>query len=254
MSAPPPSPSPAESAPRPDDAAIVEYWSRAGTTSGRWRLNLRFWRKRFLWRFIVGGTQVAKRLVDLILSGCALLALSPVFAVTALLIKLEDRGPIFFQQQRVGRFGALFGMWKFRSMVPNADKLKDQLLARNEMQGGITFKMKNDPRITRVGRFIRKYSVDELPQFWNVFVGDMSLVGPRPAVPREVQQYLVEDRQRLLARPGLTCFWQVGGRSGINFDGQVELDVRYIQSESLWLDLKLLFKTIPAVLKGDGAF
>ena len=238
----------------PEHNEMVEYWSQAGTASGRWRLTLRFWRKRVMWRLVVGLTQLLKPIVDVVLSGCALLALSPVFAITALLIKLEDRGPIFFQQKRVGRDGALFGMWKFRSMVPNADKLKDQLIAQNEMKGGITFKMKNDPRITRVGRFIRKYSVDELPQFWNVFVGDMSLVGPRPAVPREVQQYLVEDRLRLLARPGLTCFWQVGGRSGIDFDGQVELDVRYIQSESLWLDIKLLFKTIPAVLKGDGAF
>lgn len=237
-----------------ENEQIVEYWSRAGTARGRWRLNFRFWRKRVLWGLVVGGTQFIKRLIDIVASACALLLLSPVLLTTCLLIKLEDRGPIFFRQQRVGRFGELFGMWKFRSMVPNADKLKDELLAQNEMEGGITFKMKNDPRITRVGRFIRKYSVDELPQFWNVFVGDMSLVGPRPAVPREVRHYLVEDRQRLLARPGLTCFWQVGGRSGIDFDGQVELDVRYIQSESVWLDIKLLFKTIPAVLKGDGAF
>ncbi|MEZ5413306.1 MAG: sugar transferase [Opitutaceae bacterium] len=237
-----------------DDQELVEYWSRAGTIHGRWRLTFRFWRKRIMWRIVVGLTQLLKRIVDIVLSGCALLALTPVFAVTALLIKLEDRGPIFFQQTRVGRNGRLFGMWKFRSMVPNADQLKDQLLKQNEMKGGITFKMKDDPRITRIGRFIRKYSVDELPQFWNVFTGDMSLVGPRPAVPREVRQYLVEDRLRLLARPGLTCFWQVGGRSGIDFDGQVELDVRYIQSESLWLDIKLLFKTVPAVLKGDGAF
>lgn len=237
-----------------ENKAIVEYWSRAGTARGRWRLNLRFWRKRLLWGLVVGGTRAMKRLIDIVASAAALLMLSPVLLITSLLIKLEDRGAIFFRQQRVGRFGELFGMWKFRSMVPNADKLKDELLAANEMAGGITFKMKNDPRITRIGRFIRKYSVDELPQFWNVFVGDMSLVGPRPAVPREVQHYLVEDRQRLLARPGLTCFWQVGGRSGIDFDGQVELDVRYIQSESVWLDLKLLLKTIPAVLKGDGAF
>ncbi len=237
-----------------ENEQIVEYWSRAGTARGRWRLNFRFWRKRVLWSLVVGGTQIIKRLIDIVAAAIALILLSPVLLTTCLLIKLEDRGPIFFRQQRVGRFGELFGMWKFRSMVPNADKLKDELLAQNEMEGGITFKMKNDPRITRIGRFIRKYSVDELPQFWNVFVGDMSLVGPRPAVPREVRHYLVEDRQRLLARPGLTCFWQVGGRSGIDFDGQVELDVRYIQSESVWLDIKLLFKTIPAVLKGDGAF
>jgi len=233
---------------------ILEYWSRAGTATGRWQLNLRFWRKRVLWSLFVGGARALKRLIDIFGAAGALLLLSPVLLVTMLLIKLEDRGPIFFCQQRVGRFGQLFGMWKFRSMVPNADQLKDKLLEQNEMSGGITFKMKNDPRITRIGRFIRKYSVDELPQFWNVLVGDMSLVGPRPAVPREVRQYLVEDRQRLLARPGLTCFWQVGGRSGIDFDGQVELDVQYIQSESVWLDIKLLFKTIPAVLKGDGAF
>ena len=237
-----------------ENREIVEYWSRAGTARGRWRLNLRFWRKRLLWGLVVGSARALKRLIDIVAAAVAMLVLSPVLLTTAFLIKLEDRGTIFFRQQRVGRFGDLFGMWKFRSMVPNADKLKDQLLAQNEMEGGITFKMKDDPRITRIGRFIRKYSVDELPQFWNVFVGDMSLVGPRPAVPREVQHYLVEDRQRLLARPGLTCFWQVGGRSGIDFDGQVELDVRYIQSESVWLDIKLLFKTIPAVLKGDGAF
>ena len=237
-----------------ENKEIVEYWSRAGTARGRWQLNLRFWRKRVLWGIVVRGTQIIKRLIDIVASATALLVLSPVLITTSLLIKLEDRGAIFFRQNRVGRFGDLFGMWKFRSMVPNADKLKQELLAQNEMEGGITFKMKNDPRITRMGRFIRKYSIDELPQFWNVLVGDMSLVGPRPAVPSEVQHYLVEDRQRLLARPGLTCFWQVGGRSGIDFDGQVELDVRYIQSESVWLDIKLLFKTIPAVLKGDGAF
>ena len=237
-----------------ENREIVEYWSRAGTARGRWRLNLRFWRKRVLWGVIVGGTRFVKRLIDIVGAACALLLLSPVLIGTSLLIKLEDRGAIFFRQNRVGRFGELFGMWKFRSMVPNADKLKDKLLAQNEMEGGITFKMKNDPRITRIGRFIRKYSVDELPQFWNVLIGDMSLVGPRPAVTREVQHYLVEDRQRLLARPGLTCFWQVGGRSGIDFDGQVELDVRYIQSESIWLDIVLLLKTVPAVLKGDGAF
>ena len=122
------------------------------------------------------------------------------------------------------------------------------------MQGGVTFKMKHDPRITRVGRFIRKFSIDELPQFWNVLCGDMSLVGPRPPVPREVALYAVDERQRLLAKPGLTCFWQVGGRSDIDFAGQVRLDVLYIQSTSFWLDVKLLLLTVPAVLLGKGSY
>ncbi|MEI8341350.1 MAG: sugar transferase, partial [Verrucomicrobiota bacterium] len=139
-------------------------------------------------------------------------------------------------------------------MVVNADALKDKLLAQNEMQGGVLFKMKDDPRVTRTGKWIRKFSVDELPQLINVLKGEMSLVGPRPPVPREVAEYTVEDRQRLLAKPGLTCFWQVGGRSDIDFAGQVRLDIAYIRSESVWLDIKLLFKTIPAVLFGKGAY
>ncbi len=237
-----------------EDQDLVAYWSRAGTGPGRLRLKLRVARKRALWTFAVGGARVAKRALDVVVSVCALVLLVPVLLATAAFIKMEDRGPIFFRQQRVGRRGRLFGMWKFRSMVVNADKLKEALLAENEMAGGITFKMKRDPRITYVGRFIRKYSIDELPQFWNVFCGDMSLVGPRPAVPREVAMYSVDDRQRLLVKPGLTCFWQVAGRSSIDFDGQVRLDVAYIQSESVWLDLKLLVQTVPAVLLGKGAF
>ena len=237
-----------------NDRELIDYWTRAGTPLGRARLNARLWRKRILWNGTVGSALVIKRLIDIVASTCALLLLTPVFAVTALLIKLEDGGPIFFRQQRVGLRGKLFGMWKFRSMVVNADKLKDQLVGQNEMQGGVTFKMKNDPRVTRVGRFARKYSVDELPQFWNVLCGDMSLVGPRPPVPREVALYTPEDRQRLLVVPGLTCLWQVGGRSAIDFSGQVRLDVAYIQSSSVWLDLKLLVLTVPAVLFGKGAF
>lgn len=239
---------------RPEDQAAIEHWSRAGTAPGRFGLLLRLKRKRLLWFVIIGSTVVLKRGLDIVVSACALLGLLPVFAVTALAIKWEDRGPLFFQQIRVGFRGRTFGMWKFRSMVPNADKLKDQLLKQNEMQGGITFKMKNDPRITRVGRFIRKYSIDELPQFWNVLCGEMSLVGPRPPVPREVSLYSVDERQRLMAKPGLTCFWQVGGRSEIDFSGQVRLDVQYIQSTSLWLDLKLLVLTVPAVLLGKGSY
>ncbi len=232
---------------------IVAYWSQAGTPLGRARLRWRAARKRWMWSVILGATRVFKRLLDIIVSFCALLALTPVFAATSLAIRIEGPGPLFFGQGRVGFRGRPFKMWKFRSMVPHADKLKDQLLGQNQMQGGVLFKMKDDPRITRVGKFIRKYSIDELPQFWNVFRGDMSLVGPRPPVPREVALYTPEDRQRLLAQPGLTCFWQVGGRSDIDFAGQVRLDVAYIQSSSLWLDIKLLFKTVPAVLLGKGA-
>lgn len=240
--------------PVPEDQAALEHWSRAGTPRGRLGLRLRFHRKRILWTIIVGGAGLVKRLLDVVVSAGALLGLLPVFLVTALAIKLEDRGPLFFRQTRVGFRGRLFGMWKFRSMVPNADRMKDQLLAQNEAKGGVTFKMKNDPRVTRVGRFIRKFSIDELPQFWNVLCGDMSLVGPRPPVPREVALYAVDDRQRLLAKPGLTCFWQVAGRADIDFAGQVRLDVQYIQSASFWLDLRLLVMTVPAVLLGRGSY
>lgn len=237
------------------DKEIVEYWSKAGTPIGKARLKFRVKSKRVLWAIVLGFSLGLKRVIDIVASACALLALSPVYAVTALLIKLEDRGPIFFKQERVGYRGSRFYMWKFRSMVTNADKIKDELIEQNEHGADtVTFKMKHDPRITRIGRFIRKYSVDELPQFWNVFRGDMSIVGPRPCVPREVVMYTVEDRARLLAKPGLTCFWQVAGRADIDFAGQVRLDVEYIRSESVWLDIKLLFKTIPAVLLGKGAY
>ncbi|MDQ8203433.1 sugar transferase [Pelagicoccus sp. SDUM812003] len=237
------------------DKDLVDYWTKAGTASGKARLRFRMRSKRLVWNSVLAASLGLKRVIDIVASGCALLLLSPVYAATALLIKLEDRGPIFFKQERIGYRGQRFYMWKFRSMVVNADKLKDQLLEQNEHKGNnVTFKMKRDPRITRIGRFIRKYSVDELPQFWNVFKGEMSIVGPRPCVPREVVMYSVEDRKRLLAKPGLTCFWQVAGRADINFEGQVRLDVEYIRSESVWLDLKLLFLTIPAVLLGKGAY
>ena len=233
---------------------LVAYWSKAGTRRGRAVIHARLWLKSAVWRGVIAGSLLVKRALDILAGACALLALSPVLLTVIALIKLEDGGPIFFRQMRVGLRGRLFGMWKFRSMVLNADKLKDQLLKQNEMQGGVTFKMKNDPRVTRIGKYLRKFSIDEMPQLWNVLQGDMSLVGPRPPVPREVQEYTVEDRQRLLAKPGLTCFWQVGGRSEIDFNGQVQLDVAYIKSQSLWLDIKLLFKTVPAVVLGKGAY
>ncbi len=233
---------------------LVAYWSKAGTRRGRALLHTRLWLKSAVWRGVIATSLLIKRGLDILAGTAGLLALSPLLLTVIALIKLEDRGPIFFRQTRVGLRGRLFGMWKFRSMVMNADKLKDTLLAQNEMQGGVTFKMKNDPRITRIGKYLRKFSIDEMPQLYNVLQGDMSLVGPRPPVPREVQEYTVEDRQRLLAKPGLTCFWQVGGRSEIDFNGQVRLDVEYIKSQSVWLDIKLLFKTVPAVVFGKGAY
>lgn len=213
----------------------------------------RYWRKKLLWRGVIAGSLALKRLLDIAASAAGLVALSPVFAATALLIRLEDKGPVFFRQNRVGRHGTTFGMYKFRSMVTDADKRKDELLAGNE-SGGVTFKMRHDPRITRVGRVIRKLSIDELPQLWNVLKGDMSLVGPRPPVQREVDQYALEDRMRLEVKPGITCLWQIGGRSELSFRQQVELDRRYIESQSFWLDLKILLKTVPAVLSGRGAY
>ena len=155
---------------------------------------------------------------------------------------------------RVGKWGLLFPMWKFRSMYVDAEERKKELERQNEMAGGVTFKMKSDPRITRVGKYIRKGSLDELPQLWNVFKGEMSLVGPRPPVPKEVALYTLADRRRLEVKPGITCIWQVSGSSEIPFDQQVELDVAYIQSQSLWLDIVLLAKTIPAVVLGKGAY
>jgi len=235
-------------------AELVEYWEQASSPTGRARIKFQLWRKKLLWRGVTGGALLLKRILDVLASGMGLLALAPLLLSVMCIIKMEDGGPFFFQQQRVGLRGRLFGMWKFRSMVPDADKIKAELVQQNEMSGGVTFKMKNDPRMTRIGRFIRKYSIDELPQLWNVFRGEMSLVGPRPPVPGEVNEYTLEQRQRLLAKPGLTCFWQVGGRSEIDFEGQVELDLKYIRSENFFLDLKLLLMTVPAVLLGKGAY
>ncbi len=232
----------------------IDYWIRSSTAGGRFRLKLRFQSKLWLWKLVVFFAHGLKRVLDIIGSSMALLLASPIFAITALLIKLEDGGPIFFKQTRVGNHGKSFTMWKFRSMVTNADKIKDQLKDQNEMNGGVIFKMKEDPRITFIGKYIRKYSIDELPQFWNVLIGDMALVGPRPSLPREVAEYSAEERQRLLVKPGITCVWQVSGRSEINFSGQVQLDLAYIRSSSVLTDIKLLLKTIPAVLLGKGAY
>ncbi len=232
---------------------VYKKYARNGLRVSRWRLWLGFMVKKNAWMVVLEGSRALKRLIDIVGSACGLLVLAPVFGITALLIKLEDGGPVFFSQQRVGKWGKRFQMYKFRSMIVNADKVKSELMDQNEA-GGVIFKMKRDPRITRVGRVIRKLSIDELPQLYNVLKGDMSLVGPRPSLPKEVAEYTLSDRRRLEAIPGLTCLWQVSGRSDINFEGQVRLDVQYLESQTFWGDIVLLLKTIPAVLLGKGAY
>lgn len=226
-------------------------YGHVNTLRSRWA----FVRKKYAWLFFVGGARFLKRLIDIFVSLTAIIVLAPLWIFVALAIKLTDRGPILFWQTRVGQYGREFPFPKFRSMVVNAEALKDKLLQQNQHgSSGVTFKMKNDPRITWIGRIIRKLSIDEAPQLWCVLVGDMSLVGPRPALPREVALYSLSDRRRLDVVPGLTCIWQVSGRGDIPFDQQVKLDVQYIESQSLWFDIVLLFKTIPAVLFGRGAY
>lgn len=210
--------------------------------------------KILIWRYTIQATKLVKRIFDLIASGIILILLSPLFIITAIAIYLEDPGPIFYSQTRVGRDGRHFRFFKFRSMIVGADKMKQQLTEQNESEDGVIFKMKDDPRVTKIGKFIRKFSIDELPQLFNVLIGDMSLVGPRPALPKEVALYTLEQRKRLHALPGITGIWQVSGRSDIPFTGQVQLDLDYIQSTSLLGDIIILLKTIPAVLAGKGAY
>ena len=194
-----------------------------------------------------------KRLFDIVFSGITLLILSPIFATTAIIIKLSSKGPVFFKQQRCSLYGRRFMLYKFRTMVQNAEAKLNDLLIYNEMDGPV-FKMKDDPRVTKIGKFLRKFSIDELPQFWNVLTGDMSLVGPRPPLPTEVDKYKPWQRRRLSMRPGITCQWQAYGRSNIkDFNEWMKLDLEYIDSWSLLLDCKILFKTVPVVLFGIGA-
>ena len=193
-----------------------------------------------------------KRVIDIVVAGVALVAMAPIFALLALGIKAST-GPVIFTQTRMGLNGRLFQMLKFRSMYLDAEQVLDVLRTKNEMNGP-TFKMKNDPRVTSFGRFLRRFSLDELPQLWNVFVGEMSLVGPRPPIPGEVSLYERSSRRRLSMRPGLTCTWQVSGRNEIkDFESWVKLDLNYIDNWSLMGDLVLLFRTVPAVLFGIGA-
>lgn len=193
-----------------------------------------------------------KRAIDFLASTIALILLAPLFLGVALAIKLESRGPLFFRQERVGQYGRHFAMLKFRSMVVDAEARQAALLEKNEQDGPV-FKIRNDPRITRVGRFIRKFSIDELPQLINVLRGEMTIVGPRPPIPSEVAKYEAWQRRRLSVRPGLTCLWQVSGRNECSFERWMYLDMQYIDHWSLLQDLQLILKTFPVVISGRGA-
>lgn len=226
---------------------------RAHHQSPTWWIIKREFNKRY-WRVHRRANAILKRSLDITAAGLALLGLSPIIISTIIAIRLESPGNVFFKQERIGKNGNPFNMWKFRSMYIDAEERKQALMEQNEMSGGVLFKMKNDPRITRIGKFIRKFSIDELPQLWNVLCGDMSIVGPRPAIRSEVDQYNMLERQRLVAKPGITCIWQVSGRSDIPFEKQVELDRRYISETSMSTDIKLMLLTVPAVITAKGAY
>jgi len=196
---------------------------------------------------------ILKRIIDIFMSIFLIIVLLPVYIILNILVKVSSKGPIFFKWHVIGKNGIPFTGYKYRTMIANADHLKADLLGFNEMSGPV-FKIKNDPRITKLGKFLRKFSLDELPQLWSVLKGDMSLVGPRPAGPHEWNQYKQWHKRKLSVTPGITCLWQVNGRNKIyEFDEWIKLDLEYIDNWSLWLDIKILFKTIPVVLKGTGS-
>jgi lipopolysaccharide/colanic/teichoic acid biosynthesis glycosyltransferase len=206
---------------------------------------------------VVAGGAVylfAKRMTDIAGSFLALAVLSPLIAVIALLVKMQDGGPVFYPHTRVGKWGREFRCLKFRTMVVDADHLKPEIAHLNTHEDDRTFKVPDDPRVTAIGRLLRRTSLDEVPQLWNVLMGNMSIVGPRPPVVLEVERYNLDDMQRLMVKPGLTCIWQVSGRSRLPFPKQLEMDLAYIQNRSYWLDLKLMLKTLPAVFSADGAY
>lgn len=199
------------------------------------------------------GYRLFKRIFDFLVSGIGLICLNPLFLILGILIYIEDGGPIFYSQARVGRDGKNFKMYKFRSMVKNADELLENLKKLNEVEGPM-FKMREDPRITKVGKFIRKTSLDELPQLYNVFTGHMSLVGPRPPLVNEVEEYSEYDKQRLWVTPGCTGLWQATERNNVGFHDMVELDIQYIEKSGIFFDIYLIFKTVKIMLFPNGAY
>jgi lipopolysaccharide/colanic/teichoic acid biosynthesis glycosyltransferase len=216
----------------------------------KWKQRLRL----VIWEGMLRSLILVKRAVDIVVSLVAIFTLIPMYILVSLCILVEDGFPVIYIQKRVGLNGCEFRFYKFRSMVRNADDLRHDLKDRNESGDGVTFKMKNDPRLLRCGRILRRYSLDEIPQFFNVLAGDLSVVGPRPPLPEEVTAYSLGERKRLHVKPGLTCLWQIHGRADIPFNEQVGLDMQYIQSQSLFKDVMIMLKTIPAVLLGRGAY
>lgn len=210
-------------------------------------INLDYQDKRYIYRG-------SKRIFDFVASLFGLIILSPLFLIVAIAIKVEDpKGPVFYSQVRLGKKQEPFKMYKFRSMEVHADEHLKELLSENEVEGAM-FKMKDDPRVTKVGRFIRKYSIDELPQLLNVLLGNMSLVGPRPPLPREVKDYTDYDKQRLVVKPGCTGLWQISGRNDVGFPEMVQLDLKYINCRGLMFDLYIIFKTIGVFVMPNGAY
>ncbi len=236
----------------PSNARVADHFRHIGRRVRSYRVRARL--LRAVWVMRLDGSYSAKRVLDIFVSASALMCLVPLLALVAIVVKLDSRGPVLYSQTRVGLKGETFKFWKFRSMYIDADKRKNDLRAECGLQNTVRFKLRRDPRITGVGQFLRKYSIDELPQLWNVLIGDMTLVGPRPPLPDEVARYSLNDRIRLEALPGITCYWQVYGRSKLTFEEQVELDATYLYSRSLFMDIKILLLTVPAVLRGDGAY
>ena len=237
-------------------AGLIELHSLSESLNSRHRRFAKFrarWKKSFL-LLSRDCNRVFKRWLDVCGSLVAIVLLMPLFVAVAIWLKLDSPGPLIYRQVRIGLHGRPFYFYKFRSMYIDSEARRAALEKKNESSDGVLFKIKNDPRITRCGRFIRKYSIDEAPQFFNVLLGDMSLVGPRPPLPDEVAQYSLDDRKRLDILPGITCIWQISGRSDIPFREQVVLDKEYIRGQGFWKDVLILLKTVPAVISGKGAY
>jgi lipopolysaccharide/colanic/teichoic acid biosynthesis glycosyltransferase len=233
---------------------LASFYGRASRISYRSSEHARRWATRTWRQFREDLYQALKRCFDIFSATLLLVLLSPLLGLIALAIKLTDGGPVLFWQRRVGAWGTTFDCPKFRSMVVNADQMIHVVKNQNHHGESITFKIKRDPRVTPIGRLIRRFSFDEFPQLWCVLMGTMSMVGPRPALPREVDLYELAHRRRLRVLPGMTCIWQVSGRADIPFERQVEMDIEYIENRSLWLDLKIVLSTVPAVITGRGAY